>query len=205
MRSSLPHARRGVTLIETLTVIFILSLVGVAIAIFQKDLVSFSGVISNSLIAQQDARRVLKSFAAEVRSASPSSLGAYPIAEATGNAFTFYSDINNDGLKEKIQYFLSGNTLQKRVTRPTGTPLSYNPTNDVTSTLATSVIATTTPLFSYYDKTYAGTSTPLASPVNITAIRLVTLTMVIDTGRARAPRPIVLTTQATIRNLKDNL
>ena len=62
-----------------------------------------------------------------------------------------------------------------------------------------------TPIFDYYDTNYDGTTAPLAQPVSAIAVRLVKITLIIDKNSLRPPAPITMTTQVSMRNLKDNL
>jgi len=195
----------GFSIIEVLVVIFILSLIGVAVATFQKDVFSFNTILSSSLAAQDEARRALRIITAEVRPLSPSSVGAYPIAEADPTSFIFYNDIDSDQLKERVRYFLDGKTLKKGVIKPSGNPLTYNPANEIISEIVHDVANGATAIFNYYDTNYDGTTPPLTEPVNLLAVRLVKVTIVIDKDPNRSPGPITLTTQVSMRNLKDNL
>ena len=129
--------------------------------------------------------------------------GAYVINQAEASSFIFYSDIDNDGLKEKVRYFLIGTTLQKGVIKPTGSPLSYNPLNETISTLAENL--TNVSIFDYYDKFYDGTTAPLSLPVNTSDIRLIKITIIIDKDPNRSPTAMTFSTEVSIRNLKDNL
>jgi len=139
----------------------------------------------------------------EIRTASIADTGAYVIGLATASAFIFYADIDSDGLKEKIRYFLNGPLLQKGVVKPVGSPLTYNEANEVISTLVSNI--TNTSIFDYYDKNYTGTETPLVFPVNIALVRLVKITLTVDKDANRTPEPITFSTQISIRNLKDNI
>jgi len=195
----------GFSIIEVLVVIFILSLIGVAVATFQKDVFSFNTILSSSLAAQDEARRALRIITAEVRPLSPSSVGAYPIAEADPTSFIFYNDIDSDQLKERVRYFLDGKTLKKGVIKPSGNPLTYNPANEIISEIVHDVANGAAAIFNYYDTNYDGTTPPLTEPVNLLAVRLVKVTIVIDEDPNRSPGPITLTTQVSMRNLKDNL
>jgi prepilin-type N-terminal cleavage/methylation domain-containing protein len=195
----------GFSLIEAMVVIFIIGLLVIAISTFQRDVFSLNTLISNSLTAQDEGRRALKTMTAEIRPLSPSSVGAYPIAEANPTSFIFYSNIDSDQLKERVRYFLDGATLKKGVIKPSGAPLSYNPANEIITELIHDVANGATPIFSYYDTNYDGTTPPLAQPLDILKIRLVEITVVIDKNPNRSPGPITLTTQVSMRNLKDNL
>lgn len=192
-------------MIEVLVSIFILTLIGLAVYSFQKDVFSLNRIISGSLTAQDEARRALKSMSAEIRTASPSSLGAYALAQTATSSFSFYSNIDDDAFKERVRYFVDGTTLKKGVIKPSGLPLTYNPANEVITELIHDVANTATSTFSYYDENYDGTTQALAEPIDISAVRLVKITVVIDRDPTQPPGPITLTTQINMRNLKDNL
>ena len=90
--------------------------------------------------------------------------------------------------------------------KPSGNPLAYNPASETLSSLITNVMnGTSTALFLYYDKNYDGTSAALPIPVSIANIRLIKVSVVIDPNSAQPLKAMTITTQATLRNLKDNL
>jgi len=192
-------------MVELLISVFIIGLISVAVGNFAGDVFSFNAIFSGSLNAQGDARRVFKSANAEIRSASQSSLGSFPIDTANSTAFSFYSDADRDGLKERIRYFLVGTTLKKGVLKPTGSPLVYNVANEKQSEVVHDIANGATPMFSYYAASYDGTTAPLTIPVDLSSIRLVKMTFIIDHDVSRPPTPLTMTTQVSIRNLKDNL
>lgn len=195
----------GITLIELLISIFILTLIWLAVSAFQKDVFSLNSAISNSLNAQQDARRAFKTMASEIRGASPSSTGAYVISQANSTAFIFYSNIDSDQFIERVRYFLDGNTLKRGVLKPSGNPLVYNPANESISEMIHYIANGVTPIFQYHDTNYDGTTAPLGEPINIQAVRLIQIIAMIDLDVLRPPSPIMITTQVSMRNLKDNL
>jgi prepilin-type N-terminal cleavage/methylation domain-containing protein len=205
MTSKKTKNKKGFTLVEILISIFILSLLTVVVNTFARDVFYLGNTLSGSMSAQLDGRHLIKTMVSELREAEPSSLGAYPIAVADPSAITFYSNINSDGLQERVRYYLVGTDLKKGVMVPSGSPLSYGNTESVT-TLATGVVSSSTlPIFQYYSSAYSGTEAPLAQPVNITSIRLVKITIIIDKDPTHAPSQIVITSQVSLRNLKDNL
>jgi len=161
--------------------------------------------LSESLRAQEEARKAFKVITEETRPLSPSSLGAYAIAEASPSSFIFYSNIDSDPLKERVRYFLDGTVLKRGIIKPSGDPLSYNPDDETTSEIIHNVANDTTPLFSYYDSDYDGTTPPLGEPVNVSSVRLVKITVLIDKNPSQPPAAITMATQVSMRNLKDNL
>lgn len=198
--------KKGFTLVETVVSIWIVLLIGLAIANFGRDIFSYNSSLQNSLTVQLDARKVLRTLIAELRSSSSSSLGSYPIDTAGTSTLIFYSNPDTDNLKERLRYFLQGNTLVRGVIQPTGNPLVYDTNTETFETIIRDIInGTSTPIFTYYDENYTGTSSPLTQPVNISSIRMVKITVIVDRDPNRSPTPITITTQGTLRNLKDNL
>lgn len=195
----------GLSTVEILIAVFILSLIGVAVFAFQSNVFSLNTILSNSLISQDETRLALRRMTAEIRALSPSSIGAYPIAETNSNSFIFYSDIDNDQLKERIRYFLDGTILKKGIIKPAGIPLTYNPANEIVSEMVHNITNGATPIFTYYNKDYDGTTSPLPEPIDLLAVRLVKITVIIDKNPNQLPGPMTFTTQVSMRNLKDNL
>jgi type II secretory pathway pseudopilin PulG len=197
-----PKHNGGFTLIETLfsAAIFVI-IVGV-MSLFFKNTWVYNAFLGSSLTGINSGRAALKTIVAEIRTASSGSDGAYAISAATATSFTFYSDIYNDGRKEKIRYFLENNQLKKGVIIPTGSPLAYTGTETITTLISN---VTSTSIFNYYDKNYDGTTAALSLPVDVSNIRLVKITVTIDDNPNRAPGTITVSSQVTLRNIKDNL
>jgi type II secretory pathway pseudopilin PulG len=198
--------QRGFSVVEIIIAIFILTLIGGAAISFQLNTFSLNKLSGNNLLAQEDMRRVLKNFSSEVRSLSQPLSGVHVIDTAGTSSLIFYTNMDSSADIEKVRYFLSGTELKKGVIKPTGTPaVTYSASQESVRTLARNIVATSTDLFSYYDSDYDGTTAPLAQPVNIPDIRLVKVNVMIDDDITRAPAPLYMTTQVSIRNLKDNL
>ena len=195
---------KGFTVVEILVTLFILTLIGIAVVNFQIDIFSLNRISNNNLVIQEDARQALKNMTAEIRSMSPGNDGSYPISLAATSSLTFYDDADNDSLNERIHYYLSGTTLKKGTLKPTGSPLAYTGT-ETTKEIVHNIANATTSIFSYYDTSYDGTSAALAQPVNILSIRLVKVNLIIDDNLLKSPPPLNMTTQVSIRNIKDNL
>lgn len=172
---------------------------------FAKDIFNYEDIFSSGLTAYDEARKVLQPIASEIRSASSSSLGSYPIETTGTNNFIFFTDINNDGLKERIRYYLSGTTLMRGVISPSGSPLQYLSGNETTTEIVHGVRNGSTAIFTYYDTNYSGSSSPLSAPISVFNVRLVKITLIIDDNLNKPPTAVTVTTQVTIRNLKDNL
>lgn len=205
MRNKTPKTS-GFTLIEILVSVGILVVIVLAVGSFQGDVFFIGNSVKDNLNSQIDARNVLRKLIAELRSVSPSSLGAYPIASAGTSTLIFYSNIDADAYKERVRYFLQEKSLKRGVIKPSGSPLVYDTGSESVSNVIQDVAnSTSTPIFEYFDKNFTGTSTPLADPVNIPDVRLIRVTVIIDKDTNRAPGPFTATSQGMLRNLKDNL
>lgn len=197
---------KGFSLIETMVSVGVLLLIGGGVIAFQRSILSSTRVLESSLLTQRNVRKALLVFVNEVRTATPSVAGAYPIEGTGTSSFVFFANIDGNPGAERIRYFMAGNALKKGVIKPSGT--SYPSGSEELNTVATDVRnSSTTPIFLYYDKNYdgVGTSTALASPTNIPDVRLVQLSLTIDPNASRAPVSQTYRTQVTLRNLKDNL
>lgn len=198
------YERSGFTLVEILIAVSILSLILGFVGAFQADVFSLNRFIQTGLQSQSDAKKIIRPFANEVRSAAPSNLGAYHLAETATSSFAFYSDIDNDGLREKVRYYLDGSDFKKSVIKPAGQPLVYNQANEKIIRVVENVVDDN--IFEYFDSNYDGTasSTALVQPVNISEVRLIKIRLSIDKDLGAPPGPIEVMTQVSIRNLKDN-
>jgi prepilin-type N-terminal cleavage/methylation domain-containing protein len=194
---------RGVTLVELLVVIFIMSLIGTAGFMLQNDVFKFNRIIFGQLDAQGDARQTLRKFTSDLRTAVPSSTGTYPIAQAATSSITFYANIDNDAYVERVRYFLATTTLKRGVIKPSGSPLTYNSASETVTDLVQGIANGTTSIFTYYDENYDGSTTtpPLSLPVATQLIRLVKIEMVVDQNPNQPPAPETFTTQVTLRNI----
>lgn len=196
------HKKTGFTLLEILFAVSIFVMVSLVMGAFARNTWVYNSFISSSFNNLNAGRTTLKTMVAEIRTASSGDNGAYVVSAASNTSFTIYSDIDNDALKERVRYFVSGNSLRRGVIKPTGSPLGYTGTEVITTLIPNITNAT---VFEYYDKNYDGTTASLASPIQIPSVRLVKITVTIDENPNRAPGPITLTSQVTLRNIKDNL
>lgn len=189
-------------------IVVVLAILGVFIGVvgkFQKDYVGFSRVFNNELNLADDARKILRPMANEVRSMSPAANGAYAIESAATSSFVFFSDISGDAKTERVRYFLSGTTLKKGVKTASGNPSVYG-TESITDVVS-GIRNGSSAIFEYYDTNYTGssTSTPLTYPMSTDSIRLVKITFIIDAIATDAISSTTVSTQVSLRNLKDNL
>lgn len=199
--------RRGLTIMEIMVAVFIFSLAIMAVTYFiMQNYKNYQFSFEQNL-ATEGARNAVVSIIKEVREAKSADTGAYPIAEATDQSFIFYADIDRDIAVEKVRYFRDQNSFKKGVTNPEGTPLQYDPANEVLTTITNYLITTTTPTFIYYNGNYPGDPehSPLPTPADVTEVKLVKIHLIINVEPSRPPQDYTIDTFVQPRNLKENL
>lgn len=196
---------KGFTLIEILVAMGIMTLIvsgitGILLYSFKSN-----KIIWEQLSTQNEGRRVVQDFTKELRTATASSIGAYAIGAAGPQQIIFYSDVDSDGLRERIRYFLDNKTLKKGVIKPAGNPLTYSIANETIVEIAHDIANGANPVFYYYDQNYVGEATNfLSDPVSSTAVRVVKITLDMEEAPYASPAPFHIETEVEVRNLKDN-
>lgn len=203
---NIKSTKSGFSTVEMIIAMLIFIIIGSAIVVFQIDIFTLNKVSNDSLIIQEDARRTLKVMSAEIRTIMPSNTGSYAIEQTGTSSLSFYTNIDDDSLIEKVRYFREGNSLKKGTIKPSGDPLTYK-TNDekIINLISDLVNNQDEDIFSFYDKNYDGYSEPLTQPVDPFLVRLIKINIFINKEPLKNPNSLNLITQVSIRNLKDNL
>ncbi len=194
----------GLTLVEVILSVAIFSIISIAVYSLIYNYNKTSDLMAVQLALQTEGRSSLSQIVTDLRRINQGSNGAYAIESADAGSLIFYSNIDDDSYFEKVEYLISGNELRKSVTKPSGSPLIYNPVNKITVVLSEKIANGTTPLFSYYDSAYAGTGASLALPVDVTVIRFVKINLVLDNNPTAPVAPLEMEAKVALRNLKDN-
>jgi len=197
---------RGFSLVEILVVVAIASSLIMVVSSLSGNVSGLNSLVSSQLQSKSDIAQTLQIVTTEIRSASPSQSGAYPIDSAGTSSFSFFSDIDKDGKTDHVRYFLASTSIMKGVIKPTGTPATYPTSGEVVTDVIDNIVvnATSAPLFTYYDKNYTGSQAPLAQPIDTSQIRLVGITFYADVKPNQGPAPDYFSTVVDIRNLRDN-
>lgn len=194
-------AVRGLTLLEILIAMALM--IGIAFFITQLsgDLTDYSLRFNRGIFTQQQIQQTLQLIVPEIRSASQSSNGVYPIVAASTSSFKFYSDLDQDGKFEEVRYFLQNGIFKKGVIKPTGSPPSYPTSNEAIYDLVNNMSTST--IFYYYDNTATSTlSSPLPYPVDVLSIRTVEVRLIANQGTTSTQSLTGVDNRATIRNLR---
>lgn len=194
---------KGFTLIEFILAIAITVVIVMVVGLFAKDIISINSSAQSSMTAMLEGRKIISVMVKELRSAVPSAQGSYPIESVSTSSIVFFADVDSDDVADRVRLFLDHTTLsvKRGVIAASGDPPAYTG-SETFSTLVNNITnGTATPLFDYYD----GNTTLLSYPLTLSAIRLIKVTIKIDKDPSRAPSEVTITSQAMLRNLKDNL
>jgi prepilin-type N-terminal cleavage/methylation domain-containing protein len=206
LRTGTPSAdgeklRRGFTFIEMLVVIAITGVVSVALGSMLGYFYRSNDYVLESTTATNSAREGTTVALQNLRESTYGDDGSYPITTAGTSTLVFFSNVDSDNAVEQIKLYVLNNTLYEVTTNSAGSPPSYAGQPSATTTLGTFVRNTTaSPLFQYYD----ATGTLLTGTVNISQIRSIKMSLLIDLNPNRAPDIYTLTGTATLRNLSSN-
>lgn len=193
----------GFTLIEIVVAMGLAVIVFTVLVLFESQFNNATLFISQELNNQQGLDQTFSQVMSAIRSAGQSSVGSYPIESASSTSFVFYSDINNDGLFERVRYTITSSTLEQGTVKPTGNPLVYVTSTEAVRELVMNVLPASS-TFTYFDANYTGTQNPMTYPIDVSKIRLVRLNLIVDQNINSSPKPIVFSQLVDIRNLRSN-
>ncbi len=158
-------------------------------------------------MASAAASRATNKIVIQLRAAQQSDNGDYPIESGDDFEVVFYGDIDNDGVVEKVHYFLDLATDQLKlgVSNPLATnPVTYPVTDDVVSVVTNYVVNDATdPTFYYYNGDYPNDTinNPMATPVAVGAIRMIRVRLFVNINPVHAPDNIHIESFVDLRNL----
>ncbi len=196
---------KGMTLIEMLMAISIFSIIILAVTYSATSFYRYNAYGLEQAQAVDSARRGIEPSINNIREATYSDEGAYPVVSAAANSFSFYSDINGDNSIEKIRLYLdtATNTFKRGLIKSIGDPLTYNGQPETIIILADNVrnIEQGVDIFEYYDNT----GVEITNLSNVSNIAFVKMSIVVNINPARSPNDFTLRASAALRNLKSNL
>jgi prepilin-type N-terminal cleavage/methylation domain-containing protein len=207
MKIKIKNKNEGFTLMETLVAVFIFGVIMTGTTLMLRDIFLRNRTDTLSMNNVDSSRRVLNNFVNEIRNASNGSNGAYPINDTSENQFIFFSSApENNGIISRVRYYISGNTLYRGITNPSGNPLSYNLADEEVKIMVNDLSLGGNPLFTYYDGDYNGNTSPLVQPVNVTDTKFVRMNLIVlKKTTDTSTNTFSMSAGGTFRNLKTNL
>lgn len=193
-------------MVEFLLAIAIAVVICFTTVMFLRNILHISAESQANMTAVLESRKLLSVVVSELRSAIPSALGSYAIESASTSTIVFFADVNFDDVADRVRFFLNPATgnLERGVIIASGNPPTYNGTETFSTIVSGIVNSSSLPIFDYYDENYTGSGASLSIPVNITAIRLVKVTVEIRKD-PRQTETILMTSQASLRNIKGDI
>ena len=198
---------RGFTLIEMLVTIFVYGIVLAGATALLVTMFQQSTTRRNAITSIDQVRIVGAQFANEVRDAEPGNDGSFAIGLASTTQVIIYSAYGsaNTSVVRRIRYYLSNGTLYKGIVSPSGSPPSYNLGSETVAPAINGVVSTST-IFSYFNGSYAGTSSPLTQPVNLTQVTFIQMNLSLTQPETRTSSTTYnFSAGSAIRSLKTNL
>src|SRR3989338_9111961 len=200
---------RGMTLIEMLVAIavMLIAMEGFTL-LFVKSWETNKFILEEGL-ASAAGSRATKKIITQLRSVRQEDKGDFPVESGADFDVKVYADIDDDGVTERVHYFLDLATdeLKVGVTDPLGTtPITYPASDDTVTVLASYVVnESDNPAFYYYNENYPGdtVTNPLATPINVEDARLIRVHLLVNIDPIRAPNNINIESFADLRNLKN--
>lgn len=158
-------------------------------------------------MASAAASRSTNKMVIQLRGVQQADNGDYPIVSGSDFDLVFYGDINDDGIVEKVHYFLDLATdqLKQGVSSPLATdPVTYPSGDSVVTIMANYIVnENTNPVFYYYNSNYPGdtVNNPLATPVAVGAIQMIRVHLLINIDPVHAPNNVNIESFVDLRNL----
>ncbi len=153
-------------------------------------------------LSSQQASYAVTRMTDLIRDARQADNGAYAVVSATEDSFTVYTDVDSDNETEQVRFFRDGGFIRMGVINPSSTiPVMYNSALEVVETVAKDVVdnQNNIPLFSYYDNT----NTALGITPAPEDVRMVRITVRVDTDPVSPPEGVVVSSFASLRNLRE--
>lgn len=134
--------------------------------------------------------------------------GSYPVKSASNNDLVIFSDYDKDGITERLHFYKSGYQIIMGYRKPTSTlPKTYASGDQATKIIVSGGIVNdaSEPIFYYYNKDYPGdqVNNPVATPADISVVRLIKIFLKINLVPNRAPDSVELRSFVELRNLND--
>lgn len=192
------RGQKGFTLLEVVMAIGIFSILMVGINFLFISLYRQQGSSAAMIERTRVMNNLIDNVSRELREGNRGENGHFFIETAANDTITFYSDVDDDHLTEKVSYSLSASTLSKSVTQP-GSDFQYTGTPTVT-VICSEVQNGSTPMFTYYDENYSGTGSSMTLPVSVLNVKLVGVSLTTNSTNKYKSYPLHIETKIQLRN-----
>lgn len=195
---------RGFTLIEVVVVSVLTALLFGAVSYAITSFYKTNAYAIEQAMAINFARKGIESLVKDIREASYSDEGSYPIISIATTTFEFYSDVEGNSNIEKIRYFIQDGYFKKGVTFSAGTPLSYTGQPEMEYIIAENMRNEDllTNVFTYYDSNGVEVVDFVGGMLDVVFVEM---SVTININPRRLPSNYTLYSSATMRNIVNAL
>lgn len=198
---------KGMTLVELLIAIAIMLIATEGFSLLIVKVWDNNKFILEEAMASAAASRATNQIIIQLRGIQQAENGDYPIESADDFDLTIYTDVDDDGVVERVHYFLDqpNDQLKRGVTEPTAAVPPTYPSGDQTVTVMANYVVNESdnPIFYYYNGNYPDdiVNNPLATPTSAGSIRLIQAHLYVNINPIHAPDNINIESFVTLRNL----
>ncbi len=196
--------QKGMTAVEALVAICLFAVASALVASFIVFSFKNHLRINEEALATDRVNINIQHLVEELRKMKTGENGSFPVETASSNEIIFYSDINEDGLAERVKYVLENGDFFKEVIVPTGEPLTYLEENIERTKIAEGITnEEASPIFRYLgiDPVGGGNNLELSQPLDIFRVRLIVVSLKTEIGNSGRQR--IVESKAMLRNLRD--
>ena len=170
-----PTSSQGFTLIEILISSAILVMLAAGFLGMQYILSKNQVTAWNNYLSIESSNTAMSVLIKELRNATNSDNGSYPLESLLDQEIIFYSDTDYDGKVERVRYTINGTQLLKGVIEPVGDPAVYDTAQERETVVSDILRNNTDPIFYYYNSDWPSdtTNNPLALSERIANTRFI--------------------------------
>lgn len=198
------YSYKGVSLIEMIVAISILSLMATGVAFYFSRIWPLQKFALDSAKAQLTASQSVTSLTKLFRNMRQSDSGDYALHTANSTGVIFFADQDGDAGVERVRVFLDGTTLKMGIIHPVGNPISYPVNQESVQILLTDtrngVGSHPSTIFHYYDEG----NVELTGGFSIGDVRMIGIDLYVDINPSSSPEATHIESFASIRNLTEN-
>lgn len=200
----LKKCNKGITLVETVTVVMIMSFVLLAMSLFFVRMWQMNNFSLELGYATMVASRGVDQAVKNIRRASRGGNGAFAVESAGSTEMIFYANYDDDEAIERVRYFLNDadHTFNVGVTQldTVAVPPRYNyQTEEEVKQVANFVVNNPAdePIFTYYNLQ----NEQLASPTTATQVSMVKILLFVNVDEIKQPNNVRIESYVVMRNL----
>ncbi len=208
MRNFSRRKLAGLTLVEMLVALFIMSAGMIGFMLLLSSTWKSNKFIVETGLSSIKVNRASAELINNLRKVRQADNGDYPVESGDDFDIKVYLDIDNDGVTERVHYWLDQGTdqLMRGIREPSASnPPTYAAGDGTTSVIADYIVNDASqPLFYYYNENYPGdnVNNPISTPIAVQDVRLVRVLIRVNIDPIKAPNNINVESFVDLRNLE---